>query len=226
MGDRLHKFLAGQGVASRRAVEAMIATGRIRVNGRVALVGQKYIPGDLIEIDGKPFTPEEKQEKILLLYHKPVGVECTMTKKPGVKTLADIDFGVGRFFPVGRLDKDSRGLILMTSDGHLALTLSHPRYGKEKEYIVRVQEVINPRHLGQLRKGTILDGQPAVPKKVERVGQHQIRFILGEGRNREIRRLCGRVGLSVQDIFRVRIGEYRLENIPVGAWKRVALPTK
>lgn len=222
---RLQKFLANQGVASRRAVEKMIEEGRIAVNGQHAKLGAKVIGTETITINGKRFKASD-EAPIIIAFHKPKGVISTMAdenrEKETDKTLADFDFGVkARLYPVGRLDKDSRGLLLMTNDGQLANKLSHPSHEHEKEYLVTLESEIKDAGLRRLSNGTLTINDEKVQKaKVERKAKNKFSIILKEGKNRQIRKMCGIIGVTVVDLKRTRIADIKLEGLPSGESKK------
>ena len=212
---RLQKILAQQGYGSRRAVETWIESGRICVNGTVAKLGQKVSETDVIDIDGKKVNIKVITPK-LILFHKPVGVECTMAKVENGKSLKDFNFGSERVFPVGRLDKNSRGLLILTNDGELANRLAHPRYEHEKEYIVTVDKPISQSMLASFSSGIEIDKKITKPCIVKKINPKVFRVVLQEGRNRQIRKMCATLGLEVVDLLRVRIQNFRLDDIGTG----------
>ncbi len=217
---RLQKILAASGVASRRGAEEIIAAGRITVNGVPASVGDSAVPGkDLILLDGEPLTPPEK--KVYLALHKPRGFVTTLHDERDRKCVAMLveDAGV-RVFPVGRLDKDSEGLLLMTNDGAFANAVAHPAQHVAKTYRVTVRPGVNEDQLNRLASGIEIDGQRTAPAKVkvlqQEAGRVVLEIILYEGRNREIRRMCEALGLEVARLKRTAIGPVRLGMLPQG----------
>ncbi len=219
---RLQKYLATLGFNSRRGIEKMMLEGKIKVNGKKPKLGDKVTSRDTILVEGKRVrhTPVAKR---IIAFHKPSGVESTMQKATDkTKTLQSFNFGKERMYPVGRLDKESRGLILMTNDGELANQLTHPRYEHEKEYIVTVDKRITPTILNQLSKGALHIGGKTVKKAdVEKLDTNIFSIILKEGRNRQIRKMCGALNLEVKDLLRVRIANVKLGDLEVGNFKEV-----
>lgn len=222
--ERLHKVLARAGVASRRAAEALIAAGRVSVNGTVITSqGHRVDPAhDQISVDGKaiPVAPAP----VVILVNKPAGVVSTSADPQHRPTVLDL---VGpqpvRLFPVGRLDLDSEGLLLLTNDGDLANRLTHPRFAVEKEYHVLVDRPVSPEILSLLHQGVRIADRMATPDRVEVLHQppagRWLRFILHEGRKREVRELCTMAGLQVLRLIRVRIGGLTLGKTATGEWR-------
>jgi len=218
---RVQKYLSQKGICSRRQAEAFIREGRLNVDGKKLTLGDRVIPGSLILLDGAPLDIPDEVEPVLLAFYKPRGVETTLKALEGSKTLADFDFG-GRVFPIGRLDKDSHGLLLLTNDGELANNLMHPRYEKEKEYLVQIHKPLDTDHLNQLGKGVVLDDKKTAPCQVEVLNDDTIAITLKEGRNRQIRRMCTSLGYEVTDLLRVRVGKVHLKDLKPGQIKPLA----
>jgi len=215
---RLQKFLSGAGVCSRRKGEEFIRAGRVRVNGRVvAELGAKIDPEqDRVSVDGTPVQPEVPSVYIAL--NKPPGyvTSCRHAGKRIVLELVDVP---QRIFPVGRLDKDSTGLLLLTNDGRLHQKLSHPSFDHEKEYDVSVERPISDGALQRMAEGMpILDGRTR-PAEVRRTGERRFRIVLKEGRNRQIRRMVRRLGNEVVELKRIRVAAVRLGRLSEGAWR-------
>ncbi len=217
---RLNKYLAQQGVASRRAVDVLIAEGKISVNGQtVQELGTKVDPTkDKILVDGKAVKVAERLVYILL--NKPEGYVASAQKtEQDPEIVLDLVKVPERVFPVGRLDKDSSGLILLTNDGDLTLKLTHPRYESEKEYEVTVRKTITPEIVGKLEKGVSLFGAPTNPMKVTLLGPSHMRLVLTEGKNRQIRRICQKLGINVITLKRIRIKTLKLGELSLGHWR-------
>ena len=220
--ERLQRALARAGYGSRRACEELIAAGRVRVNAAVATLGDKVDPEvDEVLLDGAPINLNPSVRYYAL--HKPAGVVTTMRDpqgRPDLRSLLPSEDGV-RVFPVGRLDLDSEGLLLVTNDGALAERLTHPRYGLEKEYLVQVRGTPTPRHLGRIRRGVDLEDGPARAKSARivdaRGDRGQLSLVMTEGRKREVRRLLDAVGLPVTRLVRVRVGPIALGRLRPGA---------
>jgi len=215
---RLQKFLSTAGVCSRRKGEEFIRAGRVRVNGRiVAELGAKIDPAqDQVSVDGTPVQPEVRSVCIAL--NKPPGyvTSCRHAGKRIVLELVDVP---QRIFPVGRLDKDSTGLLLLTNDGRLHQKLSHPSFDHEKEYDVTVERPISDGALQRMAVGLpILDGRTR-PAEVRRTGERRFRIVLKEGRNRQIRRMVRRVGNEVVELKRIRVASVKLGRLAEGAWR-------
>lgn len=206
MLERLQKILSARGIASRRKAEEYILQGLVTVNGKVAVLGQKADPEvDTVEVAGK--VMEERAEMLYYLLNKPVGIVTTNASTKDQKTVRDLipkDLQ-DKIVPVGRLDKDSEGLLLMTNDGVLAYRLTHPKFHHEKEYEVTVKGNITEGMLDKLRKGIMLDGSLTKPSTIEKTASNAFKIILTEGRNRQIRRMVERVGEEVVRLKRVRI---------------------
>jgi 23S rRNA pseudouridine2605 synthase len=225
MEERLQKILAYAGYGSRRSCEELIAAGRVTVNGQVAHLGSKAdIQKDQIKLDGKLVKPPEAFRYIAL--YKPRGVLSTVSApdpRPTVRDLVPIE---GSLYPVGRLDVDSEGLILLTNDGELANQLTHPRDGHEKEYRVLVARHPDEKQLLAWRHGVVLeDGYHSSPVHVE-IESHSgkgtwVRVIMKEGRKRQIRDTCRQIGLPVVSIVRVRIGSLHLGNLKPNQWRHL-----
>lgn len=218
--ERLQKYLASCGIASRRAAEQLISAGRVRVNGQVvAELGTRVEPTvDRVEVDGRLVAPPAK---VYLALNKPPGVVTTTSDPLGRPTVLDLVPRVGRLFPAGRLDADSEGLLLLTNDGELANRVMHPRYGCEKEYRALVRGIPTVQALEQLRSGIELEEGRTAPARVAvdgtaEGGWHWLRVTLREGRKRHVRRMLAAVGLTVERLQRVRIGPLELGSLPPG----------
>lgn len=223
--ERLQKILAQAGYGSRRASEDFITAGRVRVNGQIASLGQKADPAiDKITLDGKPIAAAETLTYIAL--HKPRLVLSTVEKERGddrqtVRDLVDVPQHI---YPVGRLDFESEGLVLMTNDGDLANKLTHPRFGHEKEYRVLLARRPDPEQLDAWRRGVVLEDEyKTAPVDVRFEGAQGkgawVRVTMGEGRKRQIRETCRQLGLPVVRIVRTRIGPLRLGNLKPRQWR-------
>lgn len=223
---RIHKFLADAGVMSRRAAEEAVKRGEIKVNGQTAELGMKIDPeADKVEYKGRAVTLTKKRHDYLMLY-KPVGYVTTMSDEKGRRCIADLiaDFD-GRVYPVGRLDYDSEGLILLTNDGELTARLTHPRHGIAKYYNVTVKGQVDLKQRKQLAAEMVIDGYKIMPVKNEIISMKEDKTVLGmelyEGRNRQIRKMCEAVGLEVIKLKRIAIGQIELGNLKPGCWKKL-----
>ena len=215
---RLQKFLAKAGVCSRREGENYIAAKRVRVNGEiVTMPGTKVDPEkDEVLVDGEPVALKEAPVYIML--NKPVGYisSCRHAGQAVVLDLVDVR---ERVFPVGRLDKDSTGLLLMTNDGRIHHRLAHPSFDHEKEYVVEVRRAIGDEDLRRMAQGIVLDGKITRQAVVRRESKTRFRIILQEGRKRQIRRMAEAVGNEVIQLHRVRMGSLELKALPEGKWR-------
>jgi len=223
--ERLQKYMAHTGLASRRVCEEMIRAGRVTVNGRRAVLGTVVDPTkDRILVDGKPIgRPERKR---YLIVHKPKGYVTTARDQFARKTVLDLVTGVSeRVYPVGRLDYDSEGLVLLTNDGRLANGIMHPSYGLEKVYLVTVAGAITGSALKQLRRGVMLEDGMTQPAQVELLMQDNdesmLRIAIQEGRNRQVRRMCQAVGFPVRRLVRIAIGPIKLGKLKVGEMREL-----
>jgi len=225
MQERLQKILAQAGYGSRRACEEFIIAGRVRVNGQLAELGQKADPGlDRVTLDGKPIPKGEPL--IYIALHKPRNVLSTVEREAGdtrqsVRDLVDVP---ERVYPVGRLDFESEGLVLMTNDGDLANRLTHPRFGHQKEYRVLVARRPDEAQLTAWRRGVVLEDEsrtaPAGVNLIQTFGKGAwLRVVMGEGRKRQIREIGTMLGLPVVRIVRVRIGSLRLGTLKSREWR-------
>jgi pseudouridine synthase len=218
--ERLQKFMARRGIASRRAAEQMILEGRVEVNGStITRLGIKIDPeSDHVKVDGRT-VPREKTPRVLML-NKPSGVLSTSkTGKETGPTILDFVPRDRRYFSVGRLDKNSTGLLLITDDGDLAYQLTHPKFGTEKEYLVETRERLTDDQLDQLTSGVNLDDGIAAAARLKRAGPKRIRIVLREGRNRQIRRMIAAVGGRVTRLVRVRFAGLTLGELKEGKWR-------
>jgi 23S rRNA pseudouridine2605 synthase len=218
---RLAKYLAHAGVASRRGAEAMIAEGRVAVDGEPAGDPARDVDeGNRVEVDGRTLSGPEA--RVVYAVHKPVGVLSTARDTHGRPTVVQLVAEERRLYPVGRLDAESSGLILLTNDGELANRLTHPRYGVPKTYRARVgRGPVGERALRALRTGVELDDGPTAPARVRRVSGEVLELTLSEGRNHQVRRMCEAVGYPVLALERVSLGPVRLGNLASGAHRRL-----
>ncbi|HEY8416728.1 MAG TPA: pseudouridine synthase [Limnochordales bacterium] len=221
--ERLQKFMARCGVASRRACETLIALGRVQVNGRtVTEPGFKVDPDrDEVRVDGRVIRPASDFRYIML--HKPAGYVTTVTDPQGRPTVMALVPADRRLFPVGRLDLDTEGLLLLTDDGALAHRLTHPRYGVPKIYQARVAGAVSEEALSRLRQGVLLEDGPTAPARVRLLRQDAdgalLEIELKEGRKRQVRRMCQAVGHPVLYLKRVAFGPLRLGRLPKGRYR-------
>ena len=227
MSEKLQKVLARAGLGSRRQIETWIRAGRVKVDGRVATLGERVEPGVSVQVDGRPVATRSAVRRVIA-YHKPVGEVCTRHDPDGRPTIfaALPRLRDGRWVAVGRLDVNTAGLILLTTDGELANRLMHPRSGVEREYAVRVLGEVSGDTRRRLREGVELDDGPASFDTIREAGgegaNRWYHVTLKEGRKREVRRLWEAVGLRVSRLIRVRFGPLRLEReLRPGKWREV-----
>ncbi len=215
---RLQKLLARVGVGSRRVVEEMIEDGRVVVNGRLATLGDRADPAvDEIEVDGA--LVGTRPDTVWYLLNKPTGVVSTASDPQGRPTVVDLVPDVPRVFPVGRLDADTEGLLLLTNDGDVTHRITHPSYGVEKEYLAHVEGVPSRGALRALREGVELDDGPTAPATVSMPSPGLVRLVIHEGRNRQVRRMCEAVGHPVIRLVRTRIGPLVDTSLEPGRWR-------
>ncbi|MGD0320887.1 MAG: pseudouridine synthase [Acidimicrobiales bacterium] len=219
--ERLQKVLARAGLGSRRACEDVISAGRVTVNGEIAALGRRVnVARDAVAVDGVRIGVFPGLVHYLL--NKPRGVVTTADDPHGRPTVTQLVPDRPRVFPVGRLDADTEGLLLMTNDGELAQHLTHPSFGVEKEYLAQVEGVPGRAALRLLRNGVDLEDGPSAPAKVGVVGEARdgvLRIVVHEGRNRQVRRMCEAVGHPVRRLVRVRVGPIALRELEPGAWR-------
>lgn len=222
--ERLQKIIAARGLCSRRQAEEWIAAGRVQVNGRMAVLGQTADPdADTITVDGRPLPGAE--QPVYLMLHKPRGFVTTLSDEKGRKNVAQLVADCGkRVYPVGRLDLDSEGLLLMTNDGAFAQRLMHPKHEQNKVYLTWVEDY-SPEKLKLLERPVELDGYRIRKPKVELLasgdGKAQLRITIHEGRNRQIRRMCELAGMRVTRLKRIAEGGLTLGNLPKGKWRHL-----
>jgi pseudouridine synthase len=216
---RLQRFLSNVGFCSKRQGEKYIRAGKILVNGKKATLGDKVSGNEDIVIDGQTLLVKKSPEKKVLAFYKPKGVECSLTPNGDVKTLLNFDFGVDRVFPVGRLDKESHGLLLLTNDGVLGNRLARPSFEHEEEFLLVAKGEITSELVFQLSQGIKLGKKKTAPCHVEQTEDNMLRFILHDGRNRQIRMMCEKVGLQVNDLMRIRVGKISLQELRTGEWR-------
>jgi 23S rRNA pseudouridine2604 synthase len=213
---RLNKYLAETGACSRREADQWIEAGRVSVNGARAVLGTQVADGDEVQVDGRPLRP--KPRRVYLALNKPVGIECTTDRAvPG--NIVDFVSYPERVFPIGRLDKDSEGLILLTNDGDIVNTVLRAEHGHEKEYVVAVDRPLTEAFLAGMAAGVPILETVTNPCRITPVGRNTFRIVLTQGLNRQIRRMCEHFGYTVRRLQRVRIMHVQLGTLPVGQWR-------
>jgi 23S rRNA pseudouridine2605 synthase len=221
-GERLQKVLARAGLGSRRHCEELVADGRVRVNGEVAALGRRVdTAADVVDVDGVVIGVAPGLRYLLL--NKPVGVVSTASDPQGRPTVVGLVPDDPRVFPVGRLDTDTEGLLLLTNDGDLAHRLTHPSHGVDKEYLVWVEGRPSRGALRRLREGVDLDDGMTAPARASLVSPDLVRLTIHEGRNRQVRRMCAAVGHPVRRLVRTRIGPLADRHLGAGEWRDLSL---
>ncbi len=217
-GERLQKIISQAGLASRRVAEDMIMAGRVAVNGTRARLGDRARVGtDLIEVDGVPVMIDPL--RVYWLLHKPAGVVSTTRDTHGRPVVTDLVPAEPRVYPVGRLDADSEGLIILTNDGDFAMRLTHPRYKVDKEYLVAVDKPVGRDTLSKLARGVQLEDGPTSPATLTLLSPTLVRMVIREGRNRQIRRMFDLFSFHVTRLVRTRIGPVSDQRLGVGEYR-------
>ena len=215
---RINKFFTEQGICSRREADRLVESGAVTINGRVAKLGDQVEPSDVIARDGQVLpwgsTP------LYIKYHKPVGVTTTSESHIPRNIIAEIGHPE-RIFPIGRLDKDSSGLILLTNDGDIVNEILRAEFGHEREYLVRVDRPFDQAFLDHMAEGVVILGSRTKPCRMSRVGRDRFRIVLTEGRNRQIRRMCQALGYRVIMLHRTRIMHITVDGLGASEWKEL-----
>ena len=221
MEVRINKYLSAAGFCSRREADRLVEAGRVSIDGRIAGMGDKVSDEQKVQVDNKDISVEE--EKILLLFNKPAGIVCTTTDSQGANNIVDYIGYNKRIYPIGRLDKDSHGLILMTNNGEIMDKILRSANGHEKEYIVEVNKDIDDEFVKNMSKGVYLEEleRTTLPCRVYKDGKRKFRIILTQGLNRQIRRMCDNLGYRVVDLKRIRIMNIELNDLPAGATRKI-----
>jgi 23S rRNA pseudouridine2605 synthase len=215
--------MADAGIASRRGCEDLIRAGRVTVNGEPAVLGSKVRGGeDRVELDGKPVAAP--RPRVVIVLNKPAGYlsSCRASREQG-RLVTELVPGPERLFPVGRLDRETEGLLLLTNDGDLALKLTHPRYGKEKEYEAELDRDAGPEIAARLEKGVMLDDGPAHAIRAVHTGSCRLRLVIAEGRKRQVRRMLAALGYEVLRLRRIRIAGLVLSGLEPGGWRKLSV---
>jgi len=215
---RLNKYLSETGACSRREADAWIEAGRVSVNGARAVLGTQVQPGDEVLVDGASVRARPK--RLYLALNKPVGIECT-TNRSVSGNIVDFVGHAERIFPIGRLDKDSEGLILLTNDGDIVNELLRAENAHEKEYLVEVDRPVTPEFLAAMARGVPILGTQTAPCRTEPVRKNVFRIVLTQGMNRQIRRMCKHFDYTVRRLQRVRIVNVQLGDLAVGRWREL-----
>lgn len=215
---RINKFLASTGLCSRRQADELLRSGRVTINGKKAELGDQVEGTENIQVNGKEVKPIS--EKIYIAFHKPYGVICT-TDPNATNNIIDYLKFPSRIFPIGRLDVESSGLILLTNDGEIVNKISKAQNRFEKEYVVTVDKAVTPLALKKLAEGVIILGRKTLPAKVEKISPNQFIITIIQGMNRQIRRMCEAVGYQVNILKRVRIHNITLDGLGRGKWRHL-----
>lgn len=215
---RINKFISEMGICSRREADKFIEQGKVTINGLTAQTGTKVKPGDEIRLNGKLLS--KRDDLVYIAFNKPVGITCT-TERKVIDNIVDFIGFPKRIFPIGRLDKDSQGLILLTNDGDIVNKILRAGNNHDKEYIVTVDKPINNEFIIQMSKGVNILNTITKPCIVRKESKYVFRIILTQGLNRQIRRMCEVFGYNVVKLNRIRIMNIYLENLPIGKWRYV-----
>lgn len=213
---RINKFLSETGIVSRRGADKWVEEGKVTINGGLATIGSQVAEGDIVCVEGKPVKKEEQLVYIAL--NKPVGITCT-TERHIKGNVVDFVNHPLRIFHIGRLDKDSEGLLLLTNDGDIVNKILRAENKHEKEYIVQVDKPLTEKFLKEMAAGVEILDTKTLPCKVERISSHVFKIILTQGLNRQIRRMCSALGYNVKRLQRIRIMNIQLGNLKVGQWR-------
>ena len=215
-GIRLNKYIASSGLCSRREADTLIENGKVKINGVIALQGSKVNPGDIVEVSGRKITPDD--DMIYIAFNKPLGVTCTTDRRDPSNIIDYIGFDE-RIFPVGRLDKNSSGLILLTNDGSIVNKLLRAENGHEKEYLVTVNRPYDKAFINSMESGVPVLGQLTLPCRIKPAGDKTFKIILRKGLNRQIRRMTEACGEQVTFLKRIRVMNIKLDNLEIGKYR-------
>lgn len=218
-GKRLNKFVADSGYCSRREADRLIAEGRVQVDGRPGALGDRVLPGMRVTVDGQSLSGRGK--KVYIALNKPAGIVCTTDPREPMNVVDYLDYPI-RIFPVGRLDKDSEGLLLMTSDGEIINRILRSAGGHEKEYEVEIDRPVTKEFVEKMSAGVPILDTVTLPCRVRRTGEKSFNIILVQGLNRQIRRMCEALGCNVVRLRRIRIMNVRLGAMRPGQWRELS----
>ena len=219
----LNKFISDTGYCSRREADRLIEAGRVMLNNKVAVTGNRYRPGDEVVVDGSIVKPAVKEKRIIMAFNKPVGITTTTDTNIRGNIISFINYPK-RIFPVGRLDKDSEGLIFLTNDGDVVNKILRAGNQHEKEYSVRVDKAIDAIFLRNMSEGVRIDEGKTLPCKMRQTGRHTFNIVLIQGLNRQIRKMCEALGYKVTSLQRIRIMHVKLDKLAVGKWRYLSEP--
>lgn len=215
---RLNKYIADSGYCSRREADRLIEEGRVKVDGKTGGLGDRVLPGMRVTVDGKPLSGDG--EKVYILLNKPKGIVCTADPREPMNVVDYLDYPI-RVFPVGRLDKDSEGLLLLTSDGEIVNRVLRAAGGHEKEYEVTIDRPVTGAFVERMMRGVPILDTVTLPCRVRRTGEKSFNIILVQGLNRQIRRMCEALGANVTHLRRIRIMNLRLGKLKPGEWREL-----
>lgn len=218
-GKRLNKYIADSGYCSRREADRLIAEGRVRVDGHVGVTGERVLPGMKVECDGHPLSG--RGELVYIALNKPRGIVCTADPREPMNVVDYVNYPI-RIFPVGRLDKDSEGLLLLTSDGEIVNRLLRAAGGHEKEYEVEVDKPLTEEFMKKMMSGVPILDTVTLPCRLRRTGVRSFNLVLVQGLNRQIRRMCEALGYTVQKLRRVRINQIKIGSLQPGQWRELS----
>lgn len=222
-GIRLNKYIASSGICSRREADKLIESGKVSVNGVVADLGTRVLEGDSVEVEGRSVTPEDSM--IYIAFNKPLGITCTTDRRDPSNIIDYINFSE-RIFPIGRLDKNSSGLILLTNNGDIVNTLLRSENGHEKEYVVTIDRPYDKEFIKTMSTGVPVLGRMTLPAEVIPVNAKTFRIILKQGMNRQIRRMCEHLGYKVTRLKRIRFMNVKLGDLETGKWRYLTAAEK
>lgn len=222
-GIRLNKYIASSGICSRREADKLIESGKVSVNGVVADLGTRVLEGDSVEVEGRSVTPEDSM--IYIAFNKPLGITCTTDRRDPSNIIDYINFSE-RIFPIGRLDKNSSGLILLTNNGDIVNTLLRSENGHEKEYVVTIDRPYDKEFIKAMSTGVPVLGRMTLPAEVIPVNAKTFRIILKQGMNRQIRRMCEYLGYKVTRLKRIRFMNVKLGDLETGKWRYLTAAEK
>lgn len=219
---RLNKYISDSGFCSRREADRLIEDGKVKINGELAVLGTKVFSGDIVTVNNMIIEP--KTEKVYIMLHKPTGITCTTDLKDPTN-IVDYIKHKEKIFPIGRLDKDSSGLILLTNDGDIVNKILREEYGHEKEYVVTLNKEISEEFINKMQEGVIILNQVTgkhertLPTKIVQTDRYTFKLILKQGLNRQIRRMADELGYQVKSLKRIRVMNLRLKDLEVGMWR-------